>query len=170
MPALGDVATTFQIATHVREWGLLFRGALRRLRQRDDDVAPGDFDARSRAYIRFEDAATASVLHVQLLANIGVPPGLAGALWTWPAAMRSSRRVLDEMNETVAALFQIALVGSQDVLAAAVAAAEAMGDVAAAFPGRRRAADRSSFTVLVDAAVDQLGSFVDAARRDLQRA
>lgn len=169
MAALGDVATTFQIANHLREWGSLARGTLRRLRQRDDDVAPGDFGARSRAYIRFEDAATASVLHLQLLANIGMPPGLAGALWTWPAAMRSSRRVLEEMNETVASLFQIALVGSQDVLAAAVAAADAIGAVAAAFPERRRA-DRSSFTVLVDEAVDRLGSYVDAARRDLQNA
>ena len=169
MAVLTEITTLFQIAGHAREWSKTLLGAVRRIRSRPDDVAPGDPADRLAAYLRFQNAAASTLLQLQFLATLGTPPKVAGALWTWPAAVRSMRQALEAMSETLEALLEVVLVGDREVRDAAVSAADALAETAHVFPSRRGGGTSEEFDTAATAAGERIVEFVEAGRRDLQK-
>lgn len=169
MAALTEITTLFQIAGHTREWSKTLLGAIRRIRSRPDDAAPGDPSERLAAYLRFQNAAASALLHLQLLATLGTPPKVTGAIWSWPAAFRSARQALNAMNDALTALLEVALVGDRVVRDAAVSAADALAETARVFPSRRGGGTSDEFDTAATAAGERIVEFVEAGRRDLQK-
>jgi hypothetical protein len=159
------------LASRVHEVGGWFLSLLKRFRRETgDDPAPGDWQARSSAYRRFQTAGLSVFLNLQLLAALGTPPRITGALWTWPTAMRAGRQVLDSFNECLAALYDIALVGDHAVLDAAISVGEVLGQMASSFPARRGGGPLSAeFVQLVEHTGERLVDFAASARADLQK-
>jgi hypothetical protein len=108
------------------------------------------------------------MMSLHLLAALGTPPKLAGALWTWPAAMRSMSRFVGAMNELTSALLEIALVGNDTVLDLAIAVAESLSDAASNFPARRGGGSSEAFADSMSLAADRIMEVIAAARADLR--
>lgn len=137
------------------------------LRGRQRDVAPGDIPTRRAAYLRFQGSAIQLSLDLQLLADIGLPPKVTGAAWTWPSAFRAFRRVQAEIAELSKATFEISVIGSRDVLDAAIHVGESLAAMVSRIPDERGPTS-DSFRALVDDLYDHLADYVDAARSDLR--
>lgn len=159
------------LAGRVREVGGWSLALLKRFRRNPgDDPAPGDWPARSSAYRGFQIATLSVFLNLQFLAAVGTPPRLTGAVWTWPSAMRAGRQVVDSLNESLAALYDIALIGDHAVLDAAISVGEVLGQMASSFPARRGGGPLpAEFAQLVEDAGERLLDFTAAARADLQK-
>jgi hypothetical protein len=152
----------------LRSAGVWFLSMLKRVRRRGEDSGPGDAEQRWEAYRRYQDAYVKVMQGLQMVASIGVPPPLRGALWTWPTVTRSTRRVVEGFDELLAALLEIAVVSDARVIDAAANAAESIADLASSFPARVRPGRLpKEFAEHVDAAAEQLGEFIERARNDL---
>ncbi len=172
VPDVSQINEVLGLASRVREAGGWLLRLLRQLRRKTaaDDPAPGDWQSRSLAYRRFQDAALNVFLNLQYLATVGTPPRLAGALWTWPSAIRAWRRVLDSLNESLGAIYEMAIIGDHGVLDAAVSVGEMLGQMASQFPARRGGGSLPpEFASLVDDAGQRLLDFAASARADLQK-
>jgi hypothetical protein len=170
VPDIVQINEVLGVASRLREAGEWFLQVLRRLRRQPEDPAPGDWAARSASYARFQNVALAAFLNLQLLASIGMPPKLSGAFWSWPSSVRAWRQTTEALNESLSALFEIALVGDSAVLDAGLAVGEVLGKMASSFPARRGGGDLPpEFVQLVDAGNERLLDYVTAARLDLQK-
>lgn len=166
---LASFYLSLQTAGRLRDEASRLKRLVRRLRRQPEDPAPGDWQSRSVAYRNFASAALATSQDLQLIAAIGTPPKLLGALWSWPIAFRASRRVPDRFLDTLSAMVEISLLGDRTVLQAAGEAGEALADVAASFPEQRgRQVARTEFSQRVDIFNDRLAGFITVARHDLQ--
>lgn len=145
---------------------------LRRLRHlRDRDRHPGlaaDPPVRRQAY---DEAVTALVeTRITLAVLLTGPPGVLGALWTWPVHHGLLRRFPDTVVRLEGAFLRVETVGTPNVIRATEDAVSVVVDAVAAFPlgGRRsnragRAECARQLGLLAEATVD----LVVAARADL---
>lgn len=158
MPGLTEVGLMLDVARRVRELGSDVLSILGRLRRHPADRAPGDKQTRTVAYVRFQESAAVALFHVQLIATLGTPPRLVGAVWTWPSAWRAMRRFSEGMTEMLTSLLGVALVGDQEVLDRAIIVGEKLGSTASSFPARRGGGDLSpEFAELAAQAGEELG-------------
>lgn len=130
----------------------------------DRRALPGALDD----YLAFESAALRALMHIQLVGTVGTPPSLVGGLWSWPQVLRSWRRIVEELEEMLAAFGRLAVTGSSSENTAAVAVGLAIGGICSAWKPIRRQADQPEFAELVAQANDALSAFVStvaAARR-----
>lgn len=137
------------------------------LRNRQQDAAPGDVPTRTSAYLRFQESAIQLSLDLQLLAEIGLPPGLVGAAWTWPSAFRAFRRIQREIAELSKATFGIGVVGSREVLEVTIRVGEALAAMASRVP-EEKGPTSTTFQMLADDLTANLAAYADAARSDLR--
>lgn len=166
---LSDVKAVLEVGTQLHVMSGRLLSLIKRIREHPDDPAPGTWDVRRGAYLRFQETALGATQALQLLASLGTPPSLVGAVWTWPAALRASRHMMDAFNAALAALFEVRLVGGKDAQDSAVAVAETLVRVTHSFPARRGGGDLpSEFENDVQEFNERLVDFVDAARADLQ--
>ncbi|MDQ6946021.1 MAG: hypothetical protein M3256_07045 [Actinomycetota bacterium] len=119
-------------------------------------------------YLDFQDAAVRMVSHIQLLAALGVPPSLHGALWSWPQAVRSHRAIIAEGQELTVQFGRLRMLGSSDVADAAFEVALAIGEALRSFPNHRgpSVAD-PEFGEQVAAALTALSAYGAVCRREV---
>lgn len=164
-----DATTASEIITSVgvaQSLGARMLATVRGLRQRSDtDRAVGDSSTRTCVYLEFQSALTQLLLDLHLLAGIGIPPSISGALWSWPIAFRAQRDVRDGMRSALGSLTAISLLASASVHDAGFRASELAAEAAEAFPDAKSSHER--FEASVDRAQEALRDFIEAARAEL---
>lgn len=163
-----DALATTQGIRDLSSWMVVL---VRRLKRQPKDQAPGDWTARSTAYRRFSEAVVSVFQDLHTLGIVGTPPNLRGALWSWPTAVRVNQRLPDRLAETFAARFDLVLVGDHAVMEAAATVAEGLGELGKALPSRWGGGPLpEDFECHATAVAEMLGTYLTAARADLQKA
>ncbi len=111
--------------------------APRRTQQEAPAPAPPSQEART-AYLAYEAAAADFMLNLHLIAELGVPPRMAGALWTWPVVYRAHGKIVEAASRMVATFGQIVILGTYEVAERGCELAEALDAAAQALSVRRR--------------------------------
>ena len=121
-------------------------------------------------YLAFEAAATEYILALDLIARLGVPPKVAGALWSWPSVFRAHRTLQDAVATMTASFGQMIILGSSEVTAAAYDFALRLAEVGPTLQvARRRLVGNPTFDVKHGEALVALRAYLLAVRRELSR-
>lgn len=100
-----------------------FRSQFEALNQKGEDERSDGQNAsappavRAAAYGRFRESIQRAAIAVNTLTEL--KPGLVGAVWTWPAALRSNRALLENTTNASIAFAEITAVGTKDPVQAA---------------------------------------------------
>lgn len=114
-------------------------GAWSAAREIRGELDSGSHPGAVATYLSFQAGATEVILHLQLIADVGLPPKMAGGLWTWPTVWRSFKGLMESGERMTVAFGQVLMLGSSDVTEAAYEVSMAIGDAMKSLPvqGRR---------------------------------
>lgn len=119
------------------------------------------------AYINFINSASAVIYRFRLIADLGVPPQIKGAAWTWPVAIQSQRALIDSTEVLIGAIGRIVALGSSKTLIEARNVTEAIHEIGTNWPAERWPKKVPGLLTGIEIAGERLGNFAHVVRDEM---
>jgi hypothetical protein len=105
---------------------------------RHPEGKPSDPQLAIGAYVGYEVALSRYLFSLQLMAKVGIPPKVVGAIWSWPAVLRAHRDLVAAATDMTTIFGQLVMLGDPSVLEPAYEAGLAVGRLTQAASVQRR--------------------------------
>ena len=128
-----DMASVIGIAQVAEGLPALLSGLKRRKGEKPASIA-----LALPAYLAFQESTVTLLQHYNTARTLGVPPRLAGAVWTWPSVWRAHKGIQSSWIGIVTAVTDVRVFGSDEVFNAAHDVLEGIGKASRAFPHSSR--------------------------------
>lgn len=140
-----------------------FARALRRDRRAEAEAASEATEGVFASQFAFQQATVVVLHRLSYLSDLGMPPPVRGALWSWPAAYRVSRDFHHVVEALHVSLVPALTLSPEDIAQPTIEAFEVVGHVCAGFATQGRPG-KSEFNRRLDEAYDRLGTHGAALR------